>query len=63
MSEKLYEATRSLLAAQPRTISLASIAEGAGVKRSWLSAFSRDEIPDPGVKKVQRLYDYLSQRA
>jgi len=35
------------------------IAVGAGVDRNWLIKFSRREIGEPGVGKVQAVYDFL----
>jgi hypothetical protein len=40
-------------------MTLRELAEGAGVDFEWLSKFSRGEITDPGVSKVQRVHDFL----
>jgi transcriptional regulator with XRE-family HTH domain len=59
-TETLYQAACRLIKACPRHISFAQIAKGTGLTTSWISAFSRNEIPDPGIHKVQKLFDYLS---
>lgn len=58
----LLETTKALLAARPRTLSLPMIAEASGVEREWLAKFSKGAIADPGVRKVQKLHDYLAGR-
>lgn len=39
---------------------LDNIACAAGVKRRWLYMLANEEIPNPGVTLVQRVYDYLT---
>ena len=38
------------------------ICRATGLKRSWYNRFISGEIDDPGVKKVQRVHDYLKRR-
>ncbi len=38
------------------------IAKGASVDIEWLHKFAQGHIKEPGVNKVQRLHDYLSQQ-
>ena len=40
-------------------INLREVAEGAGVKHSWLRMFARGEIPDPGYSRIKKLADYF----
>ena len=35
------------------------IAEKSGVDYNWLQKFAQYRIDDPGVRKVQRVHDYL----
>lgn len=35
------------------------IAEGARVDINWLAKFKQQAIEEPGVKKVQRVHDFL----
>lgn len=58
----LLDKTVALLAARPRTLTLAAIAAAAGVEKEWLAKFSKGVIADPGVRKVQALHDYLARR-
>ena len=53
----LLEDTQRLLksAKTPRR----EIARGAAVGNEWLAKFSQGRINDPGVRKVQRLHDFL----
>jgi hypothetical protein len=59
MTEDLLRDTTKLLAQVPRAITMQKIAVEADLKPSWLSAFARNKIPNPGVVFVQRLFDYL----
>jgi hypothetical protein len=44
-------------------LSLPELADMSGVHYEWLKRFKRGEIPNPGVKHIQRLHDFLAQRA
>lgn len=57
----LLDATRELLKAATKQISLAEIARGAGepVEYDWLKRFASDKPPDSTVSRVQHLHDYL----
>lgn len=59
MSTSLLEQTKTLL--QTRRQTLNQIATGANVDYSWLAKFSQGRIPDPSVRKVQAVHDYLSE--
>lgn len=43
-------------------MTLREVAEGSDVDFEWLSKFAREEISDPGVRKVQRVHDFLLPR-
>lgn len=57
------EETQALLSAVPRSVTLSQIAAEADLQLSWLSAFQAGKIEEPGIKKVQKLYDYLTSDA
>ena len=59
--ESLLDKTYRLL--DNRTETLMQISKGAEIDDSWLFKFSRRAIPNPGVRLVQRLHDYLSRNA
>jgi len=37
-------------------------ANQTGLKYDWISALSQGGIEDPGVKKIERLYEYLRKK-
>lgn len=45
------------------TETLEDISAGAGVNYHWLAKLSQGRIPEPGIGKVSRLYNYLNRRA
>lgn len=59
----LLKRTRALLAAKPDTLTFSAIAKATGVSVSWISRFADDKIPNPGVRQVQAIFDYLDDRA
>ena len=42
---------------------LTELAKETRLGSRWLAYVKRDEIPDPGIRKITRLYNYLSSRA
>lgn len=54
------EDTYRRLAEVPRWITLSQIAQDTGLQVSWVSAFAAKKIEEPGIVKVQRLHEYLS---
>jgi hypothetical protein len=56
----LYERTRELLKTDPRGI--LDIHKASNVPFYWLRKFQGGEIKDPGVNRVQRLYEFLTDR-
>ena len=56
MSDLLASTLRLL---EHRTETFPQIARASGVGYEWLKKFSAGGIPDPGVRRVQRLHDYL----
>lgn len=45
-----------------RKVPLRAIASGAGVPYQWLVRFARGDFEDPGSRKVEDVYRYLSAR-
>lgn len=60
MQPKLLDETRRLLNKAPRHLSIKQIATEACLPYAWVTKFSTDKTWDPGVRKVQALYDYLN---
>lgn len=52
--------TREALAARPRIVTYEVIAEECGVSVRWIQQFASDTIADPGVHKVEALYNFLT---
>ena len=55
----LYEKTLMLVAASSR--SDADLARSIGVTPMWMFKFKNGHIKEPGIHKVQRLHDLLSE--
>lgn len=56
----LMKETLDLL--QNRNESLPSISKNTGIPFFWLRKFKYGEIDDPSVNRVQKLWEYLSER-
>lgn len=57
----LLDRTRNLLGKTPEK--LTHIAKNSGLGYEWLKKFKMDAIPNPGVRNVQQLHDYLAGKA
>lgn len=55
-----HKATVTLLQNRPRTLTLEVIAKKTNTNIHWLERLARDEIPEPGINKVQRVYKFLT---
>lgn len=55
----LLERTLHLVNSAPRSLSFAEMARQIEVSPGWVLAFAKEKIPDPGIRKVQRLHDFL----
>lgn len=63
MENHTCDAALELLAeAKARGEKLKAIASAAGVPYQWLVRFARQEFEDPGSRKVEDVYRYLSAR-
>jgi len=59
----LLEATQNLLLARPRSLTYEQIvAECPSLNLRWLSCLANGQIKDPGVNKIQCLYEYLARK-
>lgn len=38
-----------------------AICKATGIDYSWMSKLAREEIPEPGIKKVQKLADHFRE--
>jgi hypothetical protein len=56
----LLTQTRELLRQRPKELSFKRIAGETGLNMSWISHFSVCDYDDPGVKKVETLWRYLT---
>lgn len=54
----LYQRTRELLRKDPR--GLLDIHKESDIPFYWLRKMQQGEIADPGVNRVQKLYEYLT---
>lgn len=56
--EKLYEKTLVLVRATDITV--ARLIADTGLGERWMYKLIAGQFSDPGVKKIQRLHDYLA---
>ena len=56
------EALSLLKEARKRGEKLKAISRGSGVPYQWLVRFARGEFEDPGSRKVEDVYRYLSAK-
>lgn len=60
MHSDLLEVTRKLLKNRPRTLTHQQINHDTRLSISWLNSFAHGREIDPGVRKVETLYCYLT---
>lgn len=58
-SAPLLARTQDLVKNAPRDVTYTKMAEAIGCSVAWISRFADNKIPDPGVRRVQRLHDFL----
>ena len=56
----LFEKTLDLL--RKCDMPLPELAQKSNLGYEWLKKLRNDEIPDPGVNRIQRLHDFLVNR-
>lgn len=54
--------TVALLRNRARSVTLANVEEKTDLKQSWLSALLYGQIKEPSADKIQRLYEFLSEK-
>jgi hypothetical protein len=57
-TSSLHLTTLDLLKSSKETTFLIAVA--TGLTYSWVAAFRGDRMPDPSVRRVQKLYEYLT---
>jgi transcriptional regulator with XRE-family HTH domain len=57
----LRDETRKMLINRPEDVSLNYIADKLDVSATWLSAFARGIIKNPGVVTIETLYCFLKR--
>jgi hypothetical protein len=58
----LLKRTRDMLRDRPRHVTLRKISDDTGLSYPFLAHMSVNAMDDPGVNKIQTLYEYLSGR-
>lgn len=54
--------SRTITLLRERNETLPHITEKTGIPFYWLRKFAGGEIDDPGVNRIQKLYEYLAGR-
>ena len=55
----LIDRTHKMWQCRPRNLTVEQIALDTGLTESWLYSFAGRKAQDFGIRKVERLYDYL----
>ena len=53
--------TVELLRTRPRAVTLKMMADDLHINVNWLKALLSGRITDPGIKKLTKIYDYLTE--
>lgn len=61
LSSTLVDKTLDLIRNRNVNDSYKKISEATGINEYWLAMFAVGKIPEPGAKKLQTLYEYLSK--
>jgi len=56
--KSLLERTTTLLRSSDKTVTV--ICRDTGISRRWINYLKAGEYKDPGVNKIETLYNYLS---
>lgn len=59
-SASLYDRTLYLVNNAPRSVDFSVMARDCDISVSWISRFAAGKFEDPGVKKVECLFNYLT---
>jgi len=57
--KSLLDITMDLLVNRPAWLKTIEISRETGLHPSWLGLLQRGGIPDPGIRKIERLHAYL----
>ncbi len=57
----LRDRTVALVKTRPANLQLKDIAYATGVPLGWVKVFAQGRIVDPGVCRVQAIYEYMTQ--
>lgn len=60
-SSVLLDRTLHLVRSRPATVTYAAIADAADVSKAWIEALIAGRIPDPGVCKIEAVYNFLAR--
>ena len=60
---KWRDETRELFLNRPASLAVGAVAEAIDVSTSWLNAFARGKIDNPGVVTINKLNNYLKKHA
>jgi len=60
LTESLVDRTKKLLAARG-PLSLREIGEATGISEHWLRSFSCDRADNPGIQRLEKLHNYLTE--
>lgn len=58
--QPLLARTVQLLQDRPEDLTILKIQEATGLPFHWLTKMAANQIPNPSVNRVQRLYEYLA---
>ena len=59
LSKNLHAETIRLLRGRPKSLTLRQIAEDTELGEEWIKSVLHEKTEDPGVNKIQKLYEYL----
>lgn len=57
---RLADTTLDLVKRRPRNLSFRMISEKTGLSVHWLRKYNEGDIVEPGVCKIERLYEFLT---
>ncbi len=60
MQSRLCIITRELLRNRSRLVTYEAIGKETGLSVEWIADLAQERFKDPGVSKVEILYEYLS---
>ena len=61
LTESLVVRTKKLLRARGRGLTLREISEATQINEHWLRSFASDRADNPGVQRLEKLHNYLTE--